>query len=631
MKKAKKLVVIGLDCALPHLVQKHIDEGYLPNFKRLYDAGTFCDNTLVPYPTITPPNWASIATGATPATHQVTDYWHQIPGMDPTPDNTRCSFGSEHLKSETLWESAAKAGKKSIVLNWPGAWPGKTPNATVIGGHGLMVSQYQNNKPGLGRKIGLCGDQLITTYTLPDATMGELDDASGWTNVDVMGKEPLEMAAKMEFVQAEVPMAPKTWYVLVRALGTKGYDTVTLSPTKDFSDAFFTLKVGEWSARVDRTFEMADGSKRDGFFRAKLVELDPDGESIRLYLTTINEIDGFTNPPELAAKLYSKEGVRGLSSGFNAYLNNWVDGDTWVEINDQYTIWLEDAIKYLFANQEWDLFFMHSHPTDWVYHALMTDLGPETCSDPEKRARAWVLHRRIYETQDHLIGTLMDLAGEDALYITISDHGATPDGPMINPVDILADAGLLVKDERAANGWGEKAQNPMFAKYAKNHGNVPNVEKSKALPSRACFIYINLKGRDPHGIVDPKDYRKVQYEIIDALMNYVHPATGQRPFALAVTKDEARLLGQGGEQCGDVVYAIRPEYGGQHGQILPTDSYGVGSLKALMSFTGPGVKKNYHMQRFCNIIDMVPTICHLMDLPVPDGCEGAVLYQLLDE
>ena len=633
MKPARKLVVIGLDCALPHLMMKHVEEGALPNFQKLVEHGTYCENALVPYPTITPPNWTSIATGAMPATHQVTDYWHQISGEDPLPTNARCSFGSAHNKAETLWDAAEKAGKKSIVLNWPGCWPGREgSHTTVIGGHGLMVSQYQDNKVGMGRRIGLCGDQLITNMTLPDACTGELIDASGWTNVDDMGKYPQEMACRMEFVQAEKPMAPQTWYLLVRDMHGKGYDTATLSPTKDFKDAFFTIHTGEWSDRVDRSFQMADGTFSDGFFRAKLVDLDPDADAFRLYLTTINEVEGFTNPPELARKLYSRNGVRGLSAGFNALLNNWIDDDTWVEINEQYTTWLEDAIKYMFANMEWDLFFMHSHPTDWVYHALMTDLCPETCSDPDKRKRAWDLHRRIYQTQDHLIGTLLDLVDDDTMIITISDHGATPDGPYINPVNILADAGLLVKRKAPEAPTTDKAQSAFYAKYNELYfSSDPDPERSMAIPSRSCFIYINLKGRDPHGIVDPRDYRKVQYQIIDALMTYVHPETGMRPFALAVTKQAARLLGQGGEQCGDVVYALRPEYAGQHGPILPTDDYSMGSMKALLTFTGPGVKRNFRMSRFCNIIDMVPTVCKLMDLPVPKDCEGAVLYQLLDE
>ena len=56
----------------------------------------------------------------------------------------------------------------------------------------------------------------------------------------------------------------------------------------------------------------------------------------------------------------------------------------------------------------------------------------------------------------------------------------------------------------------------------------PDVKKSKCFPQRTMYIYINLKGRDPEGIVEPADYEKVQQQIIDALYSYVDPATGQR-------------------------------------------------------------------------------------------------------
>ena len=272
---------------------------------------------------------------------------------------------------------------------------------------------------------------------------------------------------------------------------------------------------------------------------------------------------------------------------------------------------------------------MHSHPTDWVYHAIMTEMCPDICKDPEKNEWAWDLHRKIYQTQDYLLGKILELVGRDTLIVTISDHGAVPDGPYVNPVKILAAAGLLtLKGENA--GWG-KAQNPKFEHYKEMLGLDADPAQSRAMPQRSCYVYVNLKGRDPQGIVEPEDYEKVQYAIIDALMAYVHPETGERPFALALTRKDARLLGLGGEQCGDVVYALRPRYCSQHGAILPTAEYSIGCLKALLTFTGPGVKKGARMERFCNIIDMVPTVCHLMGLPVPGQCEGAILYQLLED
>ena len=68
---------------------------------------------------------------------------------------------------------------------------------------------------------------------------------------------------------------------------------------------------------------------------------------------------------------------------------------------------------------------------------------------------------------------------------------------------------------------------------------TPDIKRSKAFPQRTIYIYVNLKGRDPGGIVEPADYEKVQQQIIDALYSYVDPATGKRPVALALTKKDA--------------------------------------------------------------------------------------------
>ena len=43
---------------------------------------------------------------------------------------------------------------------------------------------------------------------------------------------------------------------------------------------------------------------------------------------------------------------------------------------------------------------------------------------------------------------------------------------------------------------------------------------TKAVATRGGHIYINLKGRNPHGIVDPADKYQVEEELIKALYQY---------------------------------------------------------------------------------------------------------------
>lgn len=63
---SNKVFVIGLDGMDPSLTKKYMDQGKMPNVKKLVDAGA-CREDLVMlggHPTVTPPMWTTLATGA---------------------------------------------------------------------------------------------------------------------------------------------------------------------------------------------------------------------------------------------------------------------------------------------------------------------------------------------------------------------------------------------------------------------------------------------------------------------------------------------------------------------------------------------------------------------------------------
>ncbi len=626
----RKAAIIGLDCALPHLIEKHIAEGHLPTFKKLIDGGVMADNCLVPYPTVTPPNWASIATGAWPGTHGITDFHYHKPGTTPIGMNCVQAFDSRLCQAEYLWDTADKAGQKCIVLNYPGAWPSTMKNGIVVGGRGLAIGEQRDGMPAMFSRARLSNDMLITTGFYPRGIKGKFAEARGWKNLPKKESEPLELEAKMEFRDAEVQPAPTTWYVLARQSGDKGYDRATLSPTKDINDAFCTLPVGAWSPVINVKFKMSAGQAEKGFFRCKLIELSDDAEDFRLYISSIGPTTGFSNPPEIMAELVSAEGINGNTGGILGYALEWYGLDTFVEINEYYTQYMADCACALLTGHAWDLFFMHAHSPDWAYHMILTDMDPDLNKDAAVRKAAWDAHLRIYQAQDKLLAQILGVLDKDTLVITVSDHGAVPDGPPIDPYKMLGPSGLAVLAEKQIDRGDlpdVKGRAKGLLEELKIAFQQPDIHKSKCFPQRAVYVYINLKGRDPEGIVDPKDYKEVQQQIIDALLTYVDPATGKRPISLALGKQDARILGLYGDHVGDVVYAVYPWFSGQHANILPAAEWGVGNLKALLTFTGPGIKKGYRLQRTCNLVDIVPTICYLMDLPLPSTAEGAVLYQ----
>jgi len=617
--KPKRVAIIGLDCALPHMIEKYMEEGILPAFKSLRDKGVWAENCLVPYPTVTPPNWAAIATGASAGTHGITDFHYHVEGEALDNGHIRQSFSSDRCRAEYIWDALDKEGKKCIVFNYPSSWPSHMKNGIVVGGEGFTPGERRADMPQLDSEFSLSGDQLITTGYYPKAFRGEFKEADGWQNVDAMGEDPLEMEVRLPFEDARVKPANTIWYALVRQNGDETYDRVTLSPTKNFKDAFFTLKAGEWSPKITTKIRMPDDSQREVFFRCKLVELSEDAEDFRLLVGAMVENGGWTSPPEIARVLVSEEGCIHAQGGMVMAMLDLIDMDTYVEMNDHLSTWMADAASTLMRNKEWDFFIMHSHPIDWMYHVVISDMASP---DPAKRERAWKVHRRMYEIEDRMLAKIVEAAGKDTLLVVVSDHGATPDGPTFDPYKALVPAGLATPIEKKGPQEFELRERVLSLSTA-----AVDISRSKAIPQREIYVYVNLKGRDKGGIVEPEDYEKVQQEIIDALYGYVDPATGKRPVALALTKKDARLLGLHGDRVGDVVYALQPWFGSQHGQILPTADYGVGSLKAVLCMAGPGLKKGFRLERTCSITDIVPTVCYMMDFPVPEQVEGAVLYQ----
>ena len=78
---SKKILVLGIDGMDARLSQYHMSQGHMPNLAKLVARGAARSDLemLGGHPTITPPMWTTLATGAFPMTHGITDFWRQNP------------------------------------------------------------------------------------------------------------------------------------------------------------------------------------------------------------------------------------------------------------------------------------------------------------------------------------------------------------------------------------------------------------------------------------------------------------------------------------------------------------------------------------------------------------------------
>ena len=154
--------------------------------------------------------------------------------------------------------------------------------------------------------------------------------------------------------------------------------------------------------------------------------------------------------------------------------------------------------------------------------------------------------------------------------------------------------------------------------------------KTKAVANRGCHIYLNLKGRNATGIVEPEDKWEVEEEIMTALYGYKRPVTGKRVIALALRNKDAVLLGLGGPESGDIVYWTAEGYNYDHTDALST-TYGINdtSCSPIFIAAGVGIKENFETDRYIRETDLAPTMALLGGVRMPHECEGAPAYQIL--
>jgi len=214
--KPEKVMVIGIDSTIMPRLYKWAKEGKLPTLQKLMERGVFFPNALVPYPTITPPNWTTIATGAWPMTHGITDYDVFIPGREL--DDCHNGYNSDEVLAQPLWNAMEEAGKHCIVANYPTTWPTTLKNGYQIGGCGLGLTDWRVGLPiPAGNYSSLTLDFLITTEMYPFADEVTFKKASGWAGVE-FSAAALETEVTLQLRRTRWKMEPVKFYIAIDKL-----------------------------------------------------------------------------------------------------------------------------------------------------------------------------------------------------------------------------------------------------------------------------------------------------------------------------------------------------------------------------------------------------------------------------
>lgn len=305
------------------------------------------------------------------------------------------------------------------------------------------------------------------------------------------------------------------------------------------------------------------------------------------------------------------------------------------------------ALSYLMEERgDVGLLFAVLEAPDRLMHVHYKYIDPacEHYSRPEAeaiRARVW----RFFDEMDEVIGDLLDWGGPDAFVITMSDHGFQGKDKSVNANLALMEWGLL-----SVSGVGRIAASGGLRRIARRvKGLLPKQAYSRArsmartidwsktkafsAPNPQQGIYINLRGREPHGIVPESEYEAARDEVIERFSSWTDPDDG-RPVLDEIHRREDVMDGPETPGAPDLFPVCR-HYSyelsdGLYAESKLTDfrdlPRGFHHMDGIFGITGPGVRASADNR--ASVYDIAPTTLYVAGLEVP-AMDGRVLVEHL--
>ncbi|MBP3341024.1 MAG: alkaline phosphatase family protein [Peptococcaceae bacterium] len=688
-----KLLLLGVDGMDPRFTKRLVEEGKMPNFKKMMDMGSCREDLMMlgANPTITPPMWATLATGTYPMTHGIMDY---NVSAEEDKDITLGAFSSRFMVAEPLFNVTAKAGKKTLVMHWPGgsfpptidsenlitidgsspgaccAWssvrdldmlyvasnqaaktsymPMAVATSDVVGNEELKFALPPTSKSGRSPEakarmehylswykdfIDVDGYQPDSSFVVDSVIVDELKGLM-WHLADFptgCSISPVFPANGWEF---DVPQDAKefviiTYYgkviryglVLKNEIGV--YDRVAIYKDKVTQEPIAVLENDMFTGVYD-VVPTEDGGEEKVYRNMRLLKIAEDGSYVRIWASRgmSCEDDSVWFPKSLfkeVVDLFGPPQPTSQMSGNDADLILKCNNVQWTMAAD----WQSKVMHHMIENHGVEVIFSHMHNIDLQGHNYMKYMKNRDTSRYDEN-EVVKFAEATYKVTDDYIGSFMHLIDEGWTILIFSDHALV----------CAEEEGVAQGDNSGVSIEPFKQWGYTVMKVGENGKELPEVDwsKTKAIMTRSNSIYINLKGRDPYGIVDPEDKYEIEEQIITDLYGYKHPKTGKRIIALALHNKDAVLLGLGGPMGADIVFVLHESYVEDHGPGLST-AYGYQdtSLSPIFLAAGPGIKENFRTTRYIREVDLAPTAAVLLGVDMPAECEGAPAYQIFTE
>jgi predicted AlkP superfamily phosphohydrolase/phosphomutase len=338
-----------------------------------------------------------------------------------------------------------------------------------------------------------------------------------------------------------------------------------------------------------------------------------NGEMVTCFLTPSTKAQ-YTHPPELKAE------VEQVTDGYVLDVEDFRTPDKanllarcYEKTNKHLTL-----AKHMLRTRPWDFFMLVEMGVDRMHHGFWSHFDPEhhkfEKGNPFEGAML-----DYYKHVDTQLGELLALCPQDTLVLVVSDHGAR-----------RMDGGICFNEWLIREGYLTLAE-PVTKPTPIGKVKI-DWAKTKAWGDGGYYgrCFMNVRGREPSGTIDPKDYEKVRNELVAKIE--------------AITDPQGRNIGSKVYKPEDIyrqVNGVAPDLIVYFGDLSwrSVGAVGMGGIYTFENDTGPDEANHdwYGMfilttngapaplrgeQQGVKIYDVAPTLLKLLGQPIPDGLAG---------
>jgi predicted AlkP superfamily phosphohydrolase/phosphomutase len=369
-------------------------------------------------------------------------------------------------------------------------------------------------------------------------------------------------------------------------------------------------------------------------------------------MTTPDTADDWTFPRELKSELLEK--VPGYVVDVNLYGKS--REQILVELVASARERLHAAL-YLMGSRDWDLFWVTFTESDRVQHRFWADQQPD---HPHFRPEFPKAVDDIYRQLDEAVGAVLEKMPGDSRLFIVSDHGFGPFYCLFNTTGWLIDKGYTVQTAGRAgvkralarfgildNATAAYRRFRRFVEPVAKHGVAKLRDEASAANTGPVYasvdwsrtraystldggIRVNLRGREPHGIVSESEAETIATELKVLLAAERFP-DGQPIFESVLLASEA-FHGPFAERGPDIVMPVRwSAYRGSiEGHKYLSDRHrnsGEHGRIGVFAAYGPGIARGVELQT-ADLVDIAPTVLASLGEPPTPEMDGRVLTEV---